>query len=285
MEPVPRSTGSVVDRLAAAGCVAADEEAHDLVTAAPDPATLEAWIVRRERGEPLEWITGAMRFCGHRLAVDPGVYVPRRQSEELAHRAAALLATCGGRAVDLCTGAGPIAVHLKAAAPNAPVVGVDVDERAAACAKRNGVNVVVGDLAESLQPGGFDLVTAVAPYVPTPELGFLPADVQRYEPRLALDGGSDGLDVVRRVVAAAARLLRIDGWLVLEVGGAQDEHLRPTLAEAGFRPATPWWDEHGDLRGVGAQFARRDPRTPRAAHVTEPTAFLRRDRATPASGS
>ena len=138
--------------------------------------------------------------------------------------------------------------------PGAAVVGVDLDPVAAACARGNGVPTVVGDLAEPLRPGArFDLVTAVAPYVPTDELRLLPADVVRYEPRLALAGGGDGLDVVRRIVAAAAERLTPGGWLVVEVGGDQDELLGPTLAAHGFDQVDPWWDEEGDLRGLAAQ--------------------------------
>jgi release factor glutamine methyltransferase len=244
---------AVVERLEVAGCVAAGEEAEELVAAAPDAATLEAWVRRRERGEPLAWITGTTWFCGRPLAVDAGLYVPRFQTEELAARAAALLPP-GGRAVDLCTGAGAVAAHLTAEVPGAVVVGVDLDLRAAACARRNRVLAVVGDVGHPpLRPGAFDLVTAVAPYVPTGALRLLPADVQHYEPRAALDGGPDGLDLVRQVVAAAARLLGPGGWLLVEVGGEQDAALAPTLAAAHFAPGEPWHDEDGDLRGVAAR--------------------------------
>jgi release factor glutamine methyltransferase len=247
---------AVTERLWAAGCVAADEEAVDLVTAAPDEATLEAWVRRREQGEPPAWITGSMTFCGRVLYVDPGVYVPRYQTEELAQRAASMLPATGC-AVDLCTGSGAIAAHLVATRPGATVVGVDIDPKAVACARRNGVPAVVGDLDRPpLRPGVADLVTAVPPYVPTGELAYLPADVQRYEPRRALDGGDDGLALVRRVVATAARLLRPDGWLLVEVGGDQDVALAPTLSAAGFASVTPWYDEDGDLRGLAAQLTQ-----------------------------
>src|SRR5437588_12916240 len=113
-----------------------------------------------------------------------------------------------------------------AVVPDAAVVGTELDERAARCARRNGVPTVVGDLGSPLRGDGtFDVVTAVAPYVPTVDITLLPRDVQRYEPRRALDGGADGLTLVRRVVADAARLLRPGGWLVLELGGTQDHHL------------------------------------------------------------
>jgi release factor glutamine methyltransferase len=243
---------AVADRLLAAGCVAAAEEASELLAAAPDETTLEAWLCRRERGEPLAWITGTAVFCGQTLHVAPGVYVPRVQSEELARRAGALLAG-NGRAVDLCTGAGAVAAHLIARVPTAAVIGIDIDRRAAACARHNGVPTAVADLDGPLRhQRSLDLVTAVAPYVPTSAIGLLPADVQRFEPRLAIDGGADGLRFVRRIIDAAGRLLRPGGWLLLEVGGDQDEALAPALT-TGFDHVTPWWDDDGDLRGIAAQ--------------------------------
>lgn len=241
--------------LSAAGCVAADEEAEELVSRCPDRPTLEAWVRRRTGGEPLAWIVGSLRFLGADLRVDPGVYVPRAQTEELAVRAAGLLPG-GGRAADLCTGSGAVAAHLARTVAGAAVVGTDVDPVAAGCARRNGVPVVVGDLGSGLRSGSFDLVTAVAPYVPTAELPYLPADVLRYEPRRALDGGPDGLAVLRRAVAAAARLLRPGGWLVAELGGDQDAAVAPALAAAGFGEAEFWYDEDGDLRGGAARLHR-----------------------------
>ena len=246
--------GALAARLRAAGCVAAEEEAHELVAAAPDAATLEAWACAREQGEPLAWITGSMPFCDLVVHVDRGVFVPRLQSEELARRSGALL-PAGGRAADLCTGAGAIAMALMARQPGALVVGVDIDARAVACARRNGVVAVHGDLGAALHPGVFDVVTAVAPYVPTGEMALLPADVLRYEPPHALDGGGDGLDLVRDVVGAARRLLRPGGWLVTEIGGVQDVGVRAALEESGFGDVTTWHDDDGDLRGIAARLA------------------------------
>ncbi len=242
-------------RLAAAGCVAAAAEAAILVEHAPDGPTLERWVRRREAGEPLAWITGVVAFAGRPLAVDAGVYVPRPQTEELAARAAALLPPAGV-AIDLCTGAGAVAAHLRAARPGALVVGIDLDPVAARCARGNGVPAIVGDLAAPVRHGvGVDVVTAVAPYVPTSALRTLPADVQRYEPRVALDGGPDGLAVVGRVVDAAAWMLRPGGWLLLEVGGDQDAGLVPRLDGAGFVGVERWRDDDGDLRGIAARRA------------------------------
>src|SRR5438270_902846 len=158
-----------------------------------------------------------------------------------------------GRAVDLCTGSGSVAMALAAARPGAEVVGVDIDPVACAGATANGVAAYCGDLDAAL-PGSWrataDVVTAVAPYVPTSALAYLPRDARDFEPGRALDGGEDGLAVVRRVVGAAARLLRPGGALVLELGGEQDEALAPDLAGAGFGAAERFVDEDGDLRAV-----------------------------------
>ncbi len=242
-----------VARLAAAGCVAPEEETRQLLRDAPDDVELEARVRRRETGEPLAWIVGRVDFGGLVVHVEPEVYVPRAQSEELASRAAAVLPP-RGVALDLCTGSGAVAAWMQHAAPDAFVVGLDVDARAARCAARNRVRAVVGDLAAPIHaPGGVDVVTAVAPYVPTAERHLLPSDVQRHEPVRALDGGDDGLDVVRRVVAQAALLLRVGGHLLLELGGAQDQALAPDLDRHGFSTVEPWHDDDGDLRGLMAR--------------------------------
>jgi release factor glutamine methyltransferase len=252
---------SVTARLAAAGCVAPEGEARELLQDAPDAPELEARLRRREAGEPLAWITGRMVFGGLVLHMAPGVYVPRAQSEELARRAAAML-PAGGIAVDLCTGSGAVAAWLQHAVPDALVVGIDIDPVAARCAARNGVRVAVGDLAASLHlVGAVDVVTAVAPYVPTGKRRLLPVDVQRHEPVPALDGGDDGLIVVRSVVAHAAALLRAGGQLLLELGGEQDTALASDLARCSFASAEAWHDDDGDLRGVVARRSTSRPDT------------------------
>ncbi len=244
----------IAGRLARAGCVAADEAAAELVAHATGSSQLEAWVGRRETGEPLAWITGRTTFCGHELRVDPGVYVPRPQTEVLARRAAALLARTAGRAVDLCTGSGAVAAHLQRKVPHARVVGIDLDKAAVRCASGNGVVAVLGDLGAALRSGCFDVVAAVAPYVPTEHLDLLPRDVLAYEPSGALDGGVGGTVVLNRVIGEAARLLRPGGWLVLELGGDQDELVLPELARAGFTAVQTWHDAYGDLRGLSARW-------------------------------
>ncbi|MGH9231450.1 MAG: methyltransferase [Acidimicrobiales bacterium] len=165
--PRPLHRRDVEIRLAAAGCVAAREESAQLVAAARDGAELEALVARRTAGEPLAWLVGAVTFCGIRVTVHPGVYVPRRHTEALARRAAAVLPD-GGVAVDLCTGSGAIACVLRARSPSATVVATDLDPAAVTCARENGVDALVGDLDDPLPSallGAVDVMTAVVPYV------------------------------------------------------------------------------------------------------------------------
>ena len=240
---------AVVDTLARAGCVAADDEALELVAAAADECELRTWTARRAGGEPLAWILGTVRFAGCEVIVDAGVFVPRPQTEMLVAAAAHRLRP-EMRVADLCTGSGAVALALAHAVRGLRVGGVDVDPTAAHCARRNGVPAVVGQVGTALQSGRFDVVTAVAPYVPSSALAFLPSDARDHEPAAALDGGADGLRVVRKVVADAARLLVPGGWLLIEIGGDQDVDLGPFLAQHGFGPATVWRDEEGDVRGL-----------------------------------
>jgi release factor glutamine methyltransferase len=252
--------GHLVRRLEAAGCVAAEEEAAEILAASGgDAAAAEAMAVRREAGEPLAWITGRVVFGNLVLGIVPGVYVPRPQTEILLAAAVATL-PAGGSAVDLCTGCGAVAAALAAARPSARIVATESDPLAWRCATANGVDTRLGDLHLPLPAGwhrATDVVTAVAPYVPTGELPFLPRDSRDHEPLGALDGGGDGLLVLRRVVRSASLLLRPGGHLVVEVGGDQNRLLEPLLAAAGFGPAERFTDEDGDLRALRARLEKR----------------------------
>jgi release factor glutamine methyltransferase len=237
--------------LARNGFVAAEEEAAELIEAAGgDDARLEAMVARRLTGEPLAWITGFADFYGVRLRVDPGVYVPRWQTEVLAARAVERL-PAGGRAIDLCTGSGALAVVLGAAGA-ARVVASDLSAAAVACARANGVEAYVGDLFAPL-PTGFlaELITAVVPYVPTPDLPLLQRDTFTFEPELFYDGGADGLGVMRRVVAEAPAWLAPGGALLLELGGRQADAVELT----GFTDVRVLRDEDGDVRGIEGTLA------------------------------
>jgi release factor glutamine methyltransferase len=246
---------ALVARLEAGGFVAADEEADELLTcAAGDGERLEALVARRFTGEPLAWITGSIEFCGVEVRVDDGVYVPRWQSEQLALRAAECLPP-GGMAIDLCTGSGAIAAVLRAHRPQARVVATEVDERAVACARANGIEVFEGDLLDPLPrtlEGQVDVIVGVVPYVPTPELGLLQRDTFTFETALSYDGGDDGTTHLRRAIAGAPRFLRPGGTLLLELGAGQPEHLQADLNRNGFADVAVLLDEDGDIRGIEA---------------------------------
>ncbi len=246
--------------LAGAGFIAAPAEAAELLARAGDDADLLDSLVRRRlTGEPLAWITGSTHFCGAQIQVDRGVYVPRRQSEPLALRAVARL-PAAGTAIDLCTGAGAVARTLSSHRPDARVMATDLDERAVACARANSVEAYHGDLFAPLPPGFdgcVDVVTAVVPYVPTPDMALLHRDTFAFEVALSYDGGPDGTDILRRVIADSPRYLRGGGALLLELGGDQADALEEPLARCGFFDVTVLVDEDGDVRGVEATWGDR----------------------------
>jgi release factor glutamine methyltransferase len=238
------------------GCVAPRAEADALLRASSEGVgPIEELIARRLRGEPLAWITGSVRFCGVRVRVDPGVFVPRPHTQALAWRAVSLLPAVG-IAVDLCTGSGAVAAVLGLAHPRAAVVATDVDPVAVACARRNGVRALVGNLDEPLSPslrGRVDVMTAVVPYVPTEELHLLQRDVLANEPRRALDGGRRGTAVLVRAAEAAARWLRPGGSVLLELGGDQAGEVATTLADVGLSEIRVHRDGDGQDRAIEAR--------------------------------
>jgi release factor glutamine methyltransferase len=256
--PAPSDPAALAELLADAGFVAAAEEAGELLDrAAGDRELLDALVARRLTGEPLAWITGSVSFCGLEVGVEPGVYVPRWQSEPLALRASERL-PANGVAVDVCTGAGAIAKTLMARRPGARVVATDLDERAIACARRNGVDAHLGDLLAPLPralEGHVDVVVGVVPYVPTPDLPLLQRDTLTFESVLSYDGGEDGTVLLRRVVAGSPRLLRRGGALLLELGGRQADALRDDLARLRYVDVDVLRDEEGDVRGIEATLA------------------------------
>jgi len=236
--------------------VAAEEEAAELrARAHGDAALLETLVARRLTGEPLAWITGRVEFCGVEVRVDPGVYVPRWQTELLARRAAERLPPTG-TAVDVCTGSGAIAKTLMTRRPDARVTATELDDRAIACARANGVDARRGDLLDPIDEP-VDLVVGVVPYVPTGELALLQRDTLTFESPLSYDGGHDGADLLRRVIADSPRVLRPKGALLLELGGDQADAVAEDLAKAGYRGVAALTDEEGDVRGIEATLADR----------------------------
>ena len=255
MSSVPMDYQTLADTLSDAGFVAAEEEAQELLTFADgDVQLLHSLVRRRLAGEPFAWITGTVTFCGVEIHVDPGVYVPRWQSERLAQRAIERLPT-NGTAIDLCTGAGAIAKVLSTARPDARIVATDIDEHAVACAISNGVEAYRGDLFDPLPKeiaGCVDVVVSVVPYVPTRSLPLLPRDTLAFESPLSYDGGPDGTEVLRRVLNDIPRFLRSGGALLVELGGEQANALGDTFKRHSFVDISVLHDEDGDVRGMEA---------------------------------
>jgi len=215
----------IVARLRAAGCVFAEDEARLLADAARTPDELGAMVERRAAGLPLEQVLGWAEFCGLRITVAPGVFVPRRRTEFLVRQAEAL-ARPGAVIVDLCCGAGAIGAALAAAVDRAEVHAADIDPAAVRCARQNlpGGHVYQGDLYQPLPAslrGRVTVLAANVPYVPSGEIGLLPPEARAHEPRAALDGGADGLDVLRRVAAGAPGWLAPGGHLLIETSERQ----------------------------------------------------------------
>jgi release factor glutamine methyltransferase len=231
-----------VARLRAAGSVFAEDEARLLLSAARSPAELAEMVEQRAAGLPLEPILGWAEFCGLRIAVEPGVFVPRRRTELLVRQATAL-AQPHAVVVDLCCGSGAIGVALAAAAGPIELHAVDIDPIALRCARRNvepvGGHVYQGDLYAPLPPrlrGRVDLLLANAPYVPTAAIQTMPPEARLHEPRITLDGGHDGLDVQRRVVSEAAAWLAPGGRLLVETSRRQAPISVQIMAAGGLQP-------------------------------------------------
>src|SRR3954447_11812164 len=241
--------------LAGHGFVAAEEGGAELLDAAAgDAGLLDELVARRLSGEPLAWITGRGTFCGVDVRVDRGVYVPRWHSERLAWRAVERLAqhrTAG----DVCTGSGAIAKVLMAQRPGARVLATDIDERAVACARSNGVDARRSDLLEAITEK-LDLVISVPPFVPTPELSLLQRDTFAFETPLAYDGGPDGTAILRRVLGESSGFLKRGGALLLELGGQQPDALGDDLARHGYVDVAVLVDDDGDVRGIEVRRTR-----------------------------
>ncbi len=233
----------IVALLRAAGCVFAEDEARLLMSAARTPAELDAMVGQRAAGLPLEQVIGWAEFCGLRITLTPGVFVPRRRTEFLVRQAAVLaregLARPGAVIVDLCCGAGAIGAALAAAVDRAEVHAADIDPAAVYCARQNlpGGRVYQGDLYDALPAwlrGRIAILAANVPYVPSREIAFLPPEARAHEPRAALDGGADGLDVLRRVAAGAAAWLAPGGHLLSETSERQAPVAAAVLTASGL---------------------------------------------------
>ncbi len=262
--PLPRSV--IVTKLRAAGCVFAEDEARFLISAARTPTDLAAMVDRRVAGLPLEHVLGWAEFCGLRIAVDAGVFVPRHRTEFLARQAAAL-ARPRAVVVDLCCGSGAVGAAVLAALDRVELHAVDIDPAAVRCARRNvaaaGGQVYEGDLYDPLPAtlrGRVDVLVANAPYVPTEAIGLLPPEARIHEPRVALDGGADGLDVLRRVIAAAPLWLAPSGNVLVETSERQAPQTVETVARNGLIPRVARSDELNATVVIGTRPALQSGR-------------------------
>jgi len=215
-------------------------------------------VSRRARREPLQRILGWEEFRGVRVRLTDAVLVPRPETETLVEWGLALLPPSGGRrllAIDLGTGSGCIACALASERPDLDVIAVDVSPAAAAVARDNAqalglaarVGVVAADLLDGVRDLGADLIVSNPPYLPSALVPELAPEVRIHEPRLALDGGADGLTLIRRIATTARRYLRPSGALAIETaGGDQVEAAAALLRAAG-------WDRvavRADLVGI-----------------------------------
>lgn len=238
-----------------------------------DKAELTAFralLERRMAGEPTQYLTGVREFYNRPFKVDPRVLIPRPETELLVEAALhGLPRDTPGTALDVCTGSGCIAISLAAERPQATVLATDLSPDACALARENAqalgvadrVGVLHGDLYAPLPPDAcFDVVVSNPPYIASGEIPSLSAEVRR-EPLLALDGGPDGLVLIRKVIEGARRVLKPGGLLAMEIGETQGAALKALLQAAGFEDARVEKDlERRERLALGTQPMASRPR-------------------------
>lgn len=244
----------LVGRLRAAGCVFAEDEAALLREAAAGDA-LEALVIRRIAGEPLEALLGWAEFDGLRVATAPGVFVPRIRTELLVDLAAEGLRT-GAVVVELCCGVGAIATAIRNRRPETEIWASDIDPDAVAVARRNlpPERVTEGDLYDALPhelKGRVDVLVANAPYVPTDEIAFMPSEARDHEHLVALDGGVDGHAIQARIAAGCRDWLASGGRVIIETSGRQAARTASLLEDAGLRTRVVRDEERDGTAVVG----------------------------------
>ncbi|MFI6865406.1 putative protein N(5)-glutamine methyltransferase [Nocardia sp. NPDC050406] len=255
---------ALVPRLRAAGCVFAEEEAELLLAAATDARMLESLVAQRVSGAPLEVLLGWTEFRGLRVSIDPGVFVPRQRTGFLVERAVALASALGRRvvALDMCCGSGALglafATEMTAVGVDVQLTAADIEPAAVACARRNlaplAARVYEGDLFDPLPMdlrGRVDILLSNTPYVPSEAIAHMPPEARDHEPLVTLDGGADGLDIFRRVAAAAPTWLAPGGWVLVETSEGQAPVATDILTRHGLDPQVAVCDELGATVVIG----------------------------------
>lgn len=212
----------------------AEEEAALLEEAATTAEHLEEMVTQRVKGLPLEHVVGWAEFCGQRIIIEKGVFVPRHRTELLVDLATELKPAV---AVDMCCGSGAIGAVLQKRLPEATIYAADIDPVAVTCARKNLTTVFEGDLFDALPTHlkhSIDTVIANVPYVPTDDIQFMPPEARDFEANVALNGGPDGLDILRRVARQAAQWLKPGGHLMSETSTRQAPEATRALSDAGF---------------------------------------------------
>lgn len=223
-------------------------------------AAYRSMVARRARREPLQHILGSQEFCELDYEVNSAVLIPRPDTEVLVSEA--LIRHANAHSVlDIGTGSGCIAITLFRKLSNAVVTATDISEEAIMVARRNGerhsadIEFLIGSLFNPVVGRSFDLIVSNPPYIPTADIESLDQEVRDYDPRTALDGGNDGLDIYRSIIPAAVNHLNPDGWLLLEIGIGQAEDIAGMFSQFEcFGKPIIALDPAGIERVVGAQF-------------------------------
>jgi len=239
---------------------------HDRVLEEKYLASLRRGVKRVAGGEPVQYVIGSTEFMGHEIKVDPRALVPRPETEVLVEAVLACEELWQGRpaVADIGTGSGCIVISLALARPQGLYIGLDRSEEALSLAGENAVNLGVdgsigfacSELADTVEPASLNAIVSNPPYIPSGAIDTLPANVRDHEPRLALDGGPDGMAVLGEVVLDASMALKPGGYIFLEIGEDQAEAVTALLANEGFGDITVSRDLAGRDRVVQARLGK-----------------------------
>ena len=221
---------------------------------------LKGWLERRILREPLQYILGETEFYGYPIKVTPDVLIPRPETEEIVDEAVkALKGVKNPIVLDLCAGSGCIAVAIAKDIRGSRVIAIDASPKALAIAEENAllnnveksITFLEGDLFASLKASGFefsfDLIASNPPYIKTGDIEALPPEVRLHEPRAALDGGTDGLTLIKRIIADAPKYLKPGKALLMEIGFGEAEEVKRIVSDTGLYRS---FEIKKDLEGV-----------------------------------